>query len=69
MKGVIALLLIILILFGIPILSGISLPESFEAKELGRFLGAVLRYWLDLIKSCFEKISASLAWMAYSLAE
>ena len=53
------LIAVILIGFGVPILSGTSLPKNLDAHELGKFIGSILKYWIDVLKYALEKASLS----------
>jgi membrane protein YqaA with SNARE-associated domain len=59
MKKALALFALICIYFIVPLISGVSIPKSLEACDLGNFLGSVTKYWLDVIKYATEKVSHS----------
>lgn len=58
-KKVLALIALACVFFVIPLFSGISVPRTLEPKDLGGFLGSVVRFWLDVIKYAAEKASLS----------
>jgi len=50
-------ILLIIVFFGLPILSNnIKLPRNFSSSELGDFIGSILRYWLDLFVHALQKL-------------
>ncbi len=39
----------------LPVLAGLSWPESFVPEEIGRFLHGVWEYWVQLIRTAIGK--------------
>ena len=54
------LLVVGLIFFGLPLLSGqVSLPSSLQAPDAGQFLAEALHYWQALLDAAFTGSSAA----------
>jgi len=60
MKKALAALALVTLLFLIPILSGVPLPQDLSSHELGVFIGSIIKYWLDVIKYALQKVGLNL---------
>ena len=59
-------MLFILVFFGFPIIYGVDPPDTFSPRDLGFFLGSILKYWLDVLKHVLEKLGFDyLAFVGY----
>ncbi len=49
------LILIIAAIVLLPILAGqVNFPDNIQAEELGKFLGAILKFWKELFDSAIH---------------
>lgn len=57
-KGIPMTIAILIILWCLPIISGrvSPLPESLNPSALGRWLGEIISYWIELIKAFLKQI-------------
>ena len=55
-KGALALCIVLLVFFGLPIALGVQLPKSLSPDELGNFLGGIVRYWLELFQAFWNAL-------------
>ena len=49
----------LLVFFLLPVLAGVPLPKDISSAELGKFLGNVAKYWLELIETLLNKLKSA----------
>lgn len=53
---ILCLLAILLIAFGLPVVSGVHLPKDWSAEQIGNFLGQILAYWEEVVTHIMQKL-------------
>jgi len=53
------LVALLLVVFGLPIMSGVRLPKDCSAEQIGDFLGQILAYWEEVVNYIMQKSISS----------